>query len=116
VARILSVVSRGGEVDSVRLLGRKTIDLILDEQIHGVDLVLGIPLRWGMGFALPQHDTLPWIPDEEICFWGGWGGSMIIMDVGRRMTISYVMNRMAPGIIGSERSARYTGAIYDACR
>ena len=116
VARILSAVSRGGEVDGVRLLGRKTIDLIFDEQANGVDLVLGIPLRWGMGFALPQLDSVPWIPDEEICFWGGWGGSMIIMDVGRRMTISYVMNRMAPGIIGSDRSARYTQAIYDAVR
>jgi 3-hydroxybutyryl-CoA dehydrogenase len=36
--------------------------------------------------------------------------------LGRRMTISYVMNRMAPGIIGSDRSARYTQAIYDAVR
>ncbi len=116
VARILSAVSRGGEVDGVRLLGRKTIDLIFDEQANGVDLVLGIPLRWGMGFALPQLDSVPWIPDKEICFWGGWGGSMIIMDVGRRMTISYVMNRMAPGIIGSDRSARYTQEIYDAVR
>jgi CubicO group peptidase (beta-lactamase class C family) len=116
VARILSAVSRGGDVDGVRLLGRKTIDLIVDEQANGVDLVLGIPLRWGMGFALPQLDSVPWIPDEEICFWGGWGGSMIIMDIGRRMTISYVMNRMAPGIIGSDRSARYTQAIYDAVR
>jgi CubicO group peptidase (beta-lactamase class C family) len=114
VARILSAVSRGGEVDGVRLLGRKTIDLIFDEQVDGVDLVLDIPLRWGIGFALPQHDSVPWIPDEEICFWGGWGGSMIIMDLGRRMTISYVMNKMGPGIIGSDRSAAYTQAIYDA--
>ena len=30
------------------------------------------------------------------------------------MTISYVMNRMAPGIIGSERSAAYVRAIYDS--
>lgn len=114
VARILSVVARGGEVDGVRLLSPRTIDLIFDEQVRGVDLVLGIPLRWGIGFALPETATLPWIPDERICFWGGWGGSMIIMDLGRRMTISYVMNRMAPGIIGSERSAAYVRAIYDS--
>jgi CubicO group peptidase (beta-lactamase class C family) len=90
--------------------------VLFDEQANGVDLVLGIPLRWGMGFAPPPLDSVPWIPDEEICFWGGWGGSMIIMDVGRRMTISYEMNRMAPGIIGSARGARYTQAIYDAVR
>jgi CubicO group peptidase (beta-lactamase class C family) len=114
VARILSVIARGGEVDGVRLLGPGTIDLIFQEQAHGVDLVLGVPLRWGIGFGLPERDTLPYIPDGRICFWGGWGGSMIIMDVDRRTTISYMMNRMAPGIIGSTRSAAYCTAIYDA--
>ena len=39
---------------------------------------------------------------------------MIIMDTGRRMTISCMMNKMAPGIIGSDRSATYGQAIYDA--
>jgi CubicO group peptidase (beta-lactamase class C family) len=51
---------------------------------------------------------------DQICFWGGWGGSMIVMDVGRRMTISYMMNKMGPGIVGSDRSAEYGQAIYDA--
>jgi CubicO group peptidase (beta-lactamase class C family) len=114
VARIMSVVSRGGEIDGVRLLGPGTIDLIFREQLNGVDLVLGVPLRWGIGYGLPRPDLLPWIPDEKICFWGGWGGSMIIMDTGRRMTISYMMNKMAPGIIGSDRSATYGQAIYEA--
>jgi CubicO group peptidase (beta-lactamase class C family) len=114
VARMLSAVARGGEVDGVRLLSPKTIELIFDEQAHGVDLVLGIPLRWGIGYGLPESDTVPWIPQGRICFWGGWGGSMIIMDLDRRMTISYMMNLMGPGIIGSDRSAQYTRAIYDA--
>ena len=114
VARVMSVVARGGEVDGIRLLGPGTIDLIFREQLNGIDLVLGVPLRWGIGYGLPQRDILPWIPDEQICFWGGWGGSMIIMDAGRRMTISYMMNKMAPGIIGSDRSAAYGQAIYDA--
>ena len=114
VARIMSVISRGGQVGGVRLLSPGTIDLIFREQLNGVDLVLGVPLRLGIGYGLPRPDLLPWIPDEKICFWGGWGGSMIIMDTGRRMTISYMMNKMAPGIVGSERSATYGQAIYDA--
>ena len=116
VARVMSVVARGGEVDGVRLLSPETIDLIFREQINGVDVVLGIPLRFGIGYGLPQLDTLSWIPDEKICFWGGWGGSMIVMDVGRRMTISYMMNKMGAGIVGSDRSlpAEYGKAIYDA--
>ena len=114
VARIMSVVSRGGEVGGVRLLRPETIGLIFREQLNGTDLVLGVPLRWGIGYGLPMPELLPWIPDERICFWGGWGGSMIIMDTGRRMTLSYMMNKMASGIIGSDRSATYGQAIYDA--
>jgi CubicO group peptidase (beta-lactamase class C family) len=112
VARILSVISRGGAVDGVRLLRPETIELIFREQANGIDVVLGVPLRLGIGYGLPQLDILPYVPDEKICFWGGWGGSVIIMDVGRKMTIAYMMNKMGPGIIGSERSAKYVSAIY----
>jgi CubicO group peptidase (beta-lactamase class C family) len=114
VARIMSVVARGGAVDGVRLLGQDTIDLIFREQQSGPDLVLGVPLRFGIGYGLPRRDLLPWLPEEKICFWGGWGGSMIIMDAGRRATISYMMNKMGAGIVGSERADAYGQAIYDA--
>jgi CubicO group peptidase (beta-lactamase class C family) len=114
VARVMSVVARGGQAGGVRLLRPETIERIFTEQINGIDLVLGVPLRFGIGYGLPVPELLPWIPDEKICYWGGWGGSMIIMDIGRRMTISYMMNKMGPGIIGSERSAAYGQAIYEA--
>jgi CubicO group peptidase (beta-lactamase class C family) len=114
VAQCLSAISRGGAVDGVRLLSPETIDLIFEEQTNGIDIVNGLHLRWGMGFALPHADTLSWIPDGRICFWGGWGGSITIMDLERRLTISYVMNKMAPGVLGSERSQRYVEAIYKA--
>jgi CubicO group peptidase (beta-lactamase class C family) len=114
VARIMSVLARGGEVDGVRLLGQDTIETIFKEQTDGIDLVLGVPLRFGIGYGLPQRDSMSWIPEERICFWGGWGGSLIAMDLGRRMTISYMMNKMGAGILGSDRSAEYGQAIYDA--
>ena len=115
VARILSAVTLGGEVDGFRLLSPETLELVFEEQADGVDLVLGLPLRWGMGFGLPQPEAVPSIPREDrICFWGGYGGSMVVMDLGRRMTISYVMNKMAPGIIGSARSNEYISAVYAA--
>ena len=114
VARILSVLARGGSVDGVRLLRPETIELIFREQARGVDLVLGVPLRFGIGYGLPLAETLPYLPDGKICFWGGWGGSVIIMDIGRGMTISYMMNKMAPGIVGSDRSETYVRAIYAA--
>jgi hypothetical protein len=36
------------------------------------------------------------------------------MDTGRRMTISYMMNKMESGIAGSDRTAAYVQPIYDA--
>ncbi|PGH32905.1 hypothetical protein GX50_04318 [[Emmonsia] crescens] len=114
VAQILSAVSLGGEVNGVRLLSQKTIDLIFQEQSNSTDLVLGIPVRWGIGYALPLQATAPFLPEnaERICFWGGWGGSLAIMDLDRRMTITYMMNKMGAGIIGSPRSNAYVQAIY----
>lgn len=114
LARTMSAISRGGEVGGIHLLSEKTIDRIFDEQVHGDDLVLGVPLRWGIGFGLPEPTTLPYIPDERICFWGGWGGSMTIMFPLQKMTVSYVMNKMGPGIIGSDRSEAYVRAVLQA--
>ncbi|MGC4964271.1 serine hydrolase domain-containing protein [Gordonia sp. DT218] len=114
LVRVMSTISRGGTVDGVNLLSDKTIDQIFDEQARGVDLVLGVPLRWGIGFGLPEPATLSYLPDERICFWGGWGGSMTVMFPLQKMTVSYVMNKMAPGIIGSDRSEAYARAILAA--
>lgn len=112
VARILSAVSLGGDVDGERLLSPKTIDRIFEEQANGVDLVLGIPVRFGIGYGLPCT-SVPYVQGNRTCFWGGWGGSIAVMDLDKRMTISYVMNKMSPGILGSARSEGYVRAIYD---
>ena len=114
LARVLSVVSRGGEVDGVRLLSPGTIEVVFDEQSNGTDLVLGVPIRWGIGWALPLPALMPYLPTGRLCFWGGWGGSLIICDLERRLTIAYVMNKMAPGVIGSPRSEAYVRAVYAA--
>jgi CubicO group peptidase (beta-lactamase class C family) len=111
VARILSALALGGVVDGVRLLSPDTIALIFDEQSHGPDLVLGVPLRFGIGYALPETETVPYVPQGRACYWGGWGGSVIIVDLDTGTTISYMMNKMAPGVIGSDRSEAYVRAI-----
>ena len=89
LARIQSAVACGGEVDGVRLLSPKTIDRIFEVQFNGIDLVMGIPMKWGVGYGLA--------PEGRVCSWGGYGGSCMIIDVDRRMTFAYVMNKMAPG-------------------
>ena len=114
VLRMMRAVSLGGTADGVRLLSPDTIDLVFETQADGVDLVLGLPLRFGIGFGLPKPETVTFVPEGRVCFWGGWGGSILIMDLDRRLTISYVMNRMGAGIVGSDRTREYVGAVYSA--
>jgi CubicO group peptidase (beta-lactamase class C family) len=110
VARIQSAVACDGVVDGVRLLSPRTIDGIFEVQSHTVDLVMGIPLRMGVGYGLlPTPDVLPFLPAGRICAWGGWGGSLALIDVDRRMTFAYVMNKMAPGIVGGIASGLVEG-------
>jgi len=46
----------GGEVDGVRLLSPRTIELIFDQQSDGIDLAVGLPARLGIGYGLPHPD------------------------------------------------------------
>jgi CubicO group peptidase (beta-lactamase class C family) len=113
VLDVLRVLTLGGEAGGVRLLSPKTIELVFRQQADGVDLVLGERFRWGMGYCLGSP-VVPYVPAGRTFFWGGWGGSLIVMDLDRRLTISYMMNRMAPGILGSDRSRAYVEAVYAA--
>ncbi|PGH02319.1 hypothetical protein AJ79_07658 [Helicocarpus griseus UAMH5409] len=115
VARILSTVSLEGEANGLSLLSPNTVNRIFEEQANGVDLVLGKHLRFGNGYGLPCS-TVPHIPEGRVCYWGGWGGSIIMMDLDKRLTICYVMNKMRPGTLGSPQGVSYVRAIYDSIR
>jgi CubicO group peptidase (beta-lactamase class C family) len=112
VARLQSAVACGGEVDGVRLLSPKTIDRILEVQSHTVDRVLGMLLKIGVGYGLPWPEVLPFVPEGRQCFGTGAGGSMVIADADRRMTVAYIMNKMAPGVVGSIAAA-LVERVYD---
>jgi len=114
LVRTLSSISLRGKANGVRLLEPETVERIFDVQASGPDLVLGSPVTWGLGLALPTPDFLPYLKTERTCFWGGWGGSLVVMDLHRRLTIAYTMNRMAPELVGSDRTRRYVELVYDA--
>ena len=102
VAQIQSVVSCHGEARGTRLLSERGVDALFEEQANGRDLVLNVPLRYGMGYGL-SSETMPLGPRS--CGWGGYGGSLVINDLDARVTIAYVMNRMEPGLVGDPRGA-----------
>ena len=113
VARAQAVIANGGEVDGVKLLSPATIARIFEVQADGVDVVLGVPLKFGIGYGL-KSESAPHLPDGNICFWGGWGGSSIIVDTDRRVTFAYMMNRMAEGVLGDPRGVGLFEATHAA--
>lgn len=113
LARLHTVLACGGEAFGVRLLSKEGCERVLEEQTNGMDLVLGVPVRWGMGFALNSQEA-PVGPNPRACWWGGWGGSLVLIDYDARAVICYVMNKMNSTTIGDKRSARLTRAFYGA--
>jgi CubicO group peptidase (beta-lactamase class C family) len=112
LARTQSIISNGGEVDGRRFLSEATCRRVFEQQTSGVDMVLGLPVTFGMGYA----NSTPEMPigGPGACFWGGWGGSLVVNDLDHRMTITYVMNRMGDGTVGDARGAGIVMAAYAA--
>ncbi|NLD76444.1 MAG: beta-lactamase family protein [Acidimicrobiales bacterium] len=113
VGRVHSAIACGGEVDGVRLLSPEGVEQIFVEQHNGPEAVLGIEMRLGTGFGL-TNEMIPLSPNERACFWGGWGGSIAVIDVDAEMTVSYVMNRMAGSLVGDLRGATLVMAAYQS--
>jgi CubicO group peptidase (beta-lactamase class C family) len=113
VARIQSAVACGGEVGGVRLLSPRTIDRIFEVQSDGIDLVLGCRVKLGVGYGLPWPEILPFVPAGRACFGAGAGGSLVIADADRRLTVAYVMNKMVPCPIVGPIAAALVERVYD---
>ncbi len=102
VARVHSALACGGEVDGVRLMSTAGVERVLEEQSNGTDLVLGVPMRYGIGFGL-MSDLIPLSPNPRSFFWGGWGGSIAVIDLDAELSVAYVMNKMGNGMAGDLR-------------
>jgi len=111
VALIQSIVAGRGEARGVRLLSSASVDKVFESQVNGTDLCLSVPMHFGLGYGL-AGEFMPIGP--RACFWGGYGGSIILMDQDAGLTFCYVMNKMAPALVGDTRGAGYLMAAVAA--
>jgi CubicO group peptidase (beta-lactamase class C family) len=117
VALLQSVLSHGCDPAGRVTLRPETVRRVFEVQADAVDRVLFARTRWGMGFALGwPAGTATTMPgdDSGVCWWVGWGGSFVLNDVTRRLTVAYVTNRMAPELIHTRRGMSYVQAAYAA--
>ncbi|QUQ70050.1 serine hydrolase domain-containing protein [Kutzneria sp. CA-103260] len=99
VAEIHALLANGGVAKGKRLLSEAGCRRALEVQVEGKDLVLGMSIRWGLGFAVNGG----MMPNPNTIYWGGAGGSLALIDMDARLTIAYTMNRMGGGTTGDER-------------
>lgn len=75
-------------------------------------MALAVPMAFGLGFGVNTAKLLS--PNPNVCFWGGWGGSLALIDQDAGMSMSYVMNKMNVGLVGDLRSFNLSQAMYAA--
>ncbi len=105
VALVQSVMACGGATRGLRLLSRAGCDRAREEQFHGVDRILGMGVRWGLGYGL----------FGSAYGWGGWGGSIVMIEPDARMAVAYVTNQMREPA-GDNRGLEVIMAAYDGLR
>ena len=75
--------------------------------------MLGGPIRYALGWGL-AHADMPLGPNPDAAFWGGWGGSMVVVDPVARACFAYVPNRMLGALLGDERLAALYAAYLES--
>ncbi|MEU7657779.1 serine hydrolase domain-containing protein [Streptomyces lincolnensis] len=84
IALAQSVMVCGGAVRGTRLLSAAGCERAWQEQFAGQDRILGMPVRYGLGYGL----------FGTTYGWGGWGGSLVMIEPEARSVVVYVTNQM----------------------
>ncbi len=112
IAQIHTILANGGVAQGRRFLSEAGCRKALELQIEGRDLIMEVPARFGMGFGL-AGGLIP-LPHPNTIFWGGYGGSLAVIDMDARTTFGYAMNKMAGTTTGDMRGFSLLMAAWDA--
>lgn len=113
IATIQSLLA-AGSANGIRLMSDRGRARVLEQQSEGVDLVLGAPVRWGMGYSL-ETSFFEGVPaGSRAAWWAGNGGSMSYVDLDARMSLSYFPNRWISGQHEMDRARLAIRAAYQS--
>ena len=113
IVRAQTALANSGSAFGVDLLSPEGCSKALESQTNGNDLVLGIPVNFAMGYAL-ANEIIPISPNSNTLWWGGAGGSTVVVDTDAHACFSYVMNQMDNNIVGDPRGAALGAAVYSS--
>jgi CubicO group peptidase (beta-lactamase class C family) len=95
IARLYAALAAGGRLDGTAIVDTAALAAAVTEQVHGHDLVLRRPSRFGLGFQLTQPER-PLGPGQAAFGHFGAGGSLGFCDPETGIAFGYVMNQMGP--------------------
>jgi len=113
IMRAQTVMANKGTAFGKNIMSQAGVKRALDKQTSGMDLVLGVPVDFGMGYGI-NSPVLPLSPNKNTIYWGGYGGSSVVVDQDAGLCVSYVMNRMESGLLGDMRGFNLLQATYAA--
>ncbi len=111
IVKAQTALANGGAAFGTRLFDEDTCRLASETLVEGVDRVLGVPLRFGFGYALP-NETFTLSPNPNTMAWGGLGGSLAVVDPQARLCCGYAMNQMGNQIMFDERAGALITETY----
>jgi CubicO group peptidase (beta-lactamase class C family) len=107
LATIFATLTDGSD----RVISARTRDAARAGEGTYLDLVLGFPLEFGLGFGLsgPDHH---YGPSPRAFGHDGFGGSCVGADPEAGLAFAYVMNRMGMNLVDDPRKMTLIDAIY----
>jgi len=111
IAQVHAILANGGVAQGKRFLSAAGCKKALEHQISGTDLVLGLPVKLGLGFGLAEMLNQP---SPNSLFWSGYGGSLSMIDMDARTSFAFTMNQMGATTFGDERSLAMARAMWRA--
>lgn len=111
-ARLFAFASMDGELDGIRVLSRRTIDLMTEVQWHEKCAIWGTPMRTALGILLNDPEFFYIGPNPRAFGTAGAGGSFAMADRDNRIAVGYSVNRYWPALALGDRARTLIDAVY----
>jgi len=111
-ARLFAFASMDGELDSMRVLSPRTIDLMTEVQWYEKCAVWGTPMRTALGILVNDPEFFYIGPNPKAFGTAGAGGSFAMADRDNRLAVGYSLNRYWPALALGDRARALIDAVY----
>lgn len=101
------------KTEDIAIASRETLLKAQSVQIDNVDLILGFPQQWGIGFSVNAASGF-YGPSKSAFGHHGWGGSSGFVDPEKDIAFGYVMNYLRDVVRGDPRASNLIRETYAA--